>query len=152
MESDRVTDAQRVALAKCMEATEQVRLHAGQMQAIGRPWSRGRFDYSKNDLVALSDYRDELKLAFTNLASVHQEFLKGLSEAQEKRLDQRLRKLDHLQAEFNSKISEFDHDLMKAEPGADSTGIAWDLNALKRAADKWRSEHEKIAKEMTATS
>ena len=142
------TNDQRVALQKCMKATDQVRIHASQMQVVGRPWGRGRTGYSKNDLVALSDYRDELKLALSNLAAVHQEFLKELSEAQEQRLDQRLRKLDHLQAEFRSKISEFDHDLLRTEPGPDSTGIAWDVNSLKRTADKWLSEHRKISKEL----
>ncbi len=139
---------QRVALEKCMKATDQVRIQASQMQATGRPWGRGRTGYSKNDLVALSDYRDELKLALSNLAAVHQEFLNGLSEAQEQRLDQRLRKLNHLQAEFSSKISEFDHDLLRTEPGPDSTGIAWDVNSLKRTADKWLSEHRKISTEL----
>ena len=142
------TNEQRVALAKCMQATDQVRIQASQMQAMGRPWGRGRTGYSENDLVALSDYRDELKLALSNLTAVHHEFLKGLSEAQEQRLDQRLRKLDHLQAEFSSKISEFDHDLLRTEPGPDSTGIAWDVNSLKRTADKWQSEHKKISKEL----
>lgn len=140
---------QRMALARCMKATDQVRTQANQMQAVGRPWGRGRIGYSKNDLVALSDYRDELELALSNLAAVHQEFVKGLSEAEEQRLDQRLRKLNHLQAEFSSKIAEFDHDLLKTEPGPDSTGIVWDVNSLKRAADKWQSEHQKISKELS---
>ena len=142
-----VTDAQRMALAKCMEATEQVLMQASQMQTMGRPF-RGRISYSRNDLVILSDYREELNQALTNLTAVHLEFLKGLSEAQEKRLDQRLRKLDHLQAELSSRMSEIDHDFLKAEPGPDSSGFAWDLSALKRAADKWLSEHRKIEKEM----
>ena len=139
---------QPVALEKCMKATDQVRIQMSQMQAMGRPWGRGRTGYSKNDLVALSDYRDELKSALSNLAAVHQEFLKGLNDVQEQRLDQRLRKLDHLQAEFGSRISEFDHDLLRTEPGPDSTGIAWDVNSLKRTADKWQSEHKKISKDL----
>jgi hypothetical protein len=138
-----------VALQKCMKATNQVRNEASQMQVTGRPWGRGRTGYSKNDLVALSDYRDELKSALSNLAAVHREFLKGLSDTQEQRVDQRLKKLDHLQAEFSSKISEFDHDLLRTEPGPDSTGIAWDVNSLKRTADKWQSEHKKISKELS---
>lgn len=142
------TNAQRAAFANCMQATDQVRIQASHMQAMGRPWGRGRIGYSKNDLVALSDYRNELKLALSNLAAVHQDFLKGLSEAEQQRVDQRLRKLDHLQAEFSSKIAEFDHDLAKTEPGPDSTGIAWDVNSLKRVADKWQSEHKKISKEL----
>ncbi len=142
------TNDQRVALAKCMKATEQVRIHASEMQAMGRPWGRGRLGYSTNDLVILSDYRDELRLALSNLAAVHQEFLKGLSEAQEQRLEQPLRKLEHLQAELSVRMSEFDHDLLKAEPGPDSSGISWDVNGLKRVADKWRSEHRKMEKQM----
>ena len=143
-----VTDNQRVALAKCMEATEQIRIEASQLQAIRRPWGRGRVGYSKNDLVAISDYREEINQALTHLAAVHQEFLNGLSEAQEKSLEQRLRKLDHLQTELSFRMSEIDHDLLKAQPGPDTTGISWDVDGLKRAADKWRSEHRKIEKEM----
>lgn len=142
------TNDQRVALAKCMKATEQVRIHASEMRAMGRPWGRGRIGYSKNDLVILSDHRDELRLALSKLAAVHQEFLKGLSEAQEQRLEQRLRKLDQLQAELNVRISEIDRDLLKAEPGPDSSGISWDVDGIQRAADKWRSQHRKIEKEM----
>lgn len=143
------TNDQRAALDKCMKATDQVRIRTSQMQAIGRPWGRGRIGYSKNDLVALSDYRDDLKLALSNLAAVHQEFVKGLSEAEEQKFNQRLRKLNHLQAEFSSKIAEFDHDLLKTEPGPDSTGIVWDVNSLKRTTDKWQSEHQKISKELS---
>lgn len=143
------TNDQRMALAKCLKATDRVRIQTSQMQAVRRPWGRGRIGYSKNDLVALSDYRDELKLALSNLAAVHREFLRGLSEAEEQRLDQRLRKLDHLQEVFGSKIAEFDHDLLKTEPGPDSTGIVWDVNSLKRAADKWQSEHQKISQELS---
>jgi hypothetical protein len=139
---------QQMALKKCMEATERVRMQVSQMQAMGRPWSRGRFGYSRNDLVALSDYLEELVQALINLGVVHQEFRQGLSPVQEQRLELPLSKLDHLQADLNHKISEIDHDLKKAEPGPDSTGIAWDVNTLKRAADKWRSEHVKIAKQM----
>ena len=142
------TEDQRVALSKCMKATEQVLIHAGEMQTMGRPWGRGRTGYSKNDLVILSDHRDELRLALSNLAAAHQELLKGLSEAQEQKMEQRLRKLDHLQAELSARMSEIDHDLAKAEPGPDSSGISWDVNGLKRAADKWGSQHRKIAKEM----
>lgn len=142
------TNDQGVALAKCMDATQQVRLHGSQMQAIGRPWGRGRIGYSKNDLVALSDHRDELKQALTKLAAVHQEFLMRLSEAQEKSVEPRLRKLDRLQTEMSFKLSELDHDLLRADPGPDSTGITWDINGLNSAADKWRSEHKKISKEL----
>jgi hypothetical protein len=142
------TNDQRVALAKCMEATEQVGIQVSDMQAMGRPWGRGRIGYSKNDLVILSDYRDELRLALSNLAAVHQEFLKRLSEAQEQRLEQPLRKLDRLQVKLNVRMSEIDHDLLIAEPGPDSSGISWDVNELKRAADKWLSEHRKIGKEI----
>ena len=141
-------NGQREALMKCMKATDTVRIEASKMQTLGRPWGRGRTGYSKNDLVALSDYSSELKLALTNLAAVHQEFIKGLSEAQEQKVDQRLRKLDHLQAEFGSKIAEFDHDLLRTEPGPDSTGIAWDVSSLNRAADKWQSEHKRISKDL----
>ena len=137
---------QRLALAKCMKATEQVRVLASDMQATGRPWGRGRIGYSKNDLVILSDYRDEFRLAVSNLAAIHQELLKGFSEAQEQRLEQPLRKLDHLQSELSSRMSEFDRDLRKTEPGPDSTGIAWDVSGLKRVAEKWSSEHRKMEK------
>jgi hypothetical protein len=66
---------QRVAIAKCMKATDQVRSGASQMQAMARPWGRGRLGYSKNDLFALVDYREELRPVLTNFAAVHQEEL-----------------------------------------------------------------------------
>jgi hypothetical protein len=142
------TNDQRVAIAKCMKATDQVSFVASQMQAIGRPWGRGRLGYAKNDLFALADYREQLRPVLTNLAAVHQEFLNGLSETQKQNLDRSLKKLDHLQAELSSRTSDIDHDLMRAEPGPDSTGISWDVNKLKTATEKWRSEHRKIEKEL----
>ena len=45
-------------------------------------------------------------------------------------------------------MSEIVRDLKKADPGPDSAGITWDVDGLKRAVDKWRSEHRKIEKEM----
>ena len=142
------TPAQRMAFAKCMEAMERLRGKINQMPRIGSPWSRSRVSYSSNDLDALSDLREQLETALTDLTATHQEFRKGMTDAQRRELARRLSKLEHLQAQLNSGASQLDHDLTAARPGPASPNVSWDVNSIKGAAGKWRSEHRKIAKEM----
>ena len=143
------TPAQRLAFAKCMEATERLRGTINQMPRIGSPWSRSRVSYSSNDLNALSDLREQLETALADLTAIHQEFRKGLTDAQRHELERRLSKLEHLQTQLNSGASQLDHDLTAARPGPASPNVSWDVNSIKRAGGKWRSEHRKIAKEMS---
>ena len=147
----KATDDQRMAFAKCMEATARVRLEARQMARTARtgsPWSRGRVSYDRDNLRALSGQGEQLKAALTDLEAAHHEFLKDLIDAQKSGLERHLGKLDHLQAKLNSQIPEIDHDLAAARPGPGPLNISWDINSVKSSADRWRSEHKKIGKEM----
>ncbi len=143
------TPAQRMAFAKCMEAMERLRGTVNQMPRIGSPWSRSRVSYSSNDLDALSDLREQLETDLADLTSAHQKFRKGLTDAQQREFERRLSKLEHLGAQMNSEASRLDRDLIAAKPGPASPNISWDVDSIKRVAGKWRSEHRRIAKEMS---
>ena len=142
------TPDQRMAFTKCMEATERLRGTIGKMPRIGSPWSRSRVSYSSRDLDALSDLREQFEAALIDLTVTHQEFKKGLTDIQQRELERRFSKLDRLEAKINSSASEFGHDLAAAKPGPAPPSIAWAVNSLNRATNKWRSEHRKIAKEL----
>ena len=142
------TADQRTAVTRCLEATELVRHTADQMPRIGGPWSRSRLNYSASDLNALSELTERFETLLADLAATHQEFTEKLTKAQRDRLEQQLRKLEQLQAKMNSASGELDRDLARAKPGPTSPNIAWDVVSIKSAADKWRSENRRIAKEM----
>jgi len=144
----KATDDQRKALAKCMEDAEQLRSVAGRMPRIGSPWSRSRLSYTESDVSALAAITEQLKADLDGLTATHEKFRKQLTDKQRSQFERRLRKLDHLQAKMNSTVAELDRQLAKAKPGPASPSIAWDVNSIKRAADKWHSEHRKIAKEL----
>lgn len=142
------TNEQRMALVTCMDATKRVRLDLKRIPQIGSPWSRSRKSYNQNDLVALSNDEKNLQADLIQLSAVHQEFHKHLTAVQRKRLDKRLDKLNGLRSELRSQASRIADDLAVARPGPASPNLSWDVNALAKTADKWRSEHIKIAKEM----
>jgi small-conductance mechanosensitive channel len=142
------TADQRAAVAKCIEATDQLRAVAGRMPRIGSPWSRSRLTYTASDLNALSNLTGQFETALAHLAATHEEFSKSLTDPQRSRFKRQLRKLEQLQAKMNSTSAELDRDLARAKPGPTSPNIAWDANSIKRTTDKWRSEHRKIAREM----
>lgn len=138
-----VTDDQRAALAKCMEATEQVRLAVRQMTKKHRPYSRSHVIYN---LITVSEHTEQFEAALTDLTAAHQEFRNTLSDAQDSRLEKHLRKLDHLQAELTSRVAKIDYGLTVERP--DSLDISWNVDMVVRATNGWRSEHRKIAKEI----
>ena len=138
-----VTDDQRTALAKCMEATERVRQAVRQMTKKHSPYSRSHMIYNLN---TVSEQTGQFEAALTDLTTAHQEFRNTLDEAQDSRLEKRLRKLDHLQAELNSRVTKIDYGL--AAERLDSLDISRNVDMVVRAANGWRSEHRKIAKEM----
>ena len=142
------TVGQRTAIAKCLEATEQVRQTAGKMPRIGSPWSRSRRTYSARDLSTLLVLSEQFEAAVANLAATHQEFLEELTDRQASELKRQLKKLEQLEARMNSGDSQLNRDLAAAKPGPFSPNISWDVDSIKRATDKWRSEHRKVAKEL----
>ena len=139
---------QRTAIGKCLEATELARQTAGKMPQIGSPWSRSRRTYSNRDLSALLDLSGQFEAAVANLEETHQGFVKELTDHQASELKRHLEKLDQLEVKMNSSASQLNRDLAAAKPGPNSPNISWDVDSIKRAADKWRAEHRKIAKEM----
>lgn len=148
----KATADERVALSKCMDASKRLDLAIRRMPRIGSPWSRSRLSYTARDLGELSDLRQQFEEELTALSKIHEELRKELTDVQVSQLKRRLNKLDRLEAQMNSGVGELERDLMRAKPGPASPNISWDVNSIKRAADKWRSEHRKIAKEMGITS
>lgn len=144
----KVTDDQRRAFANCMEKVEQLRSLTGRMPRIGSPWSRSRLSYTTSDVSALTAITEQLEADLSELTLTHEALRKQLTDSQRSKFEQHLHKLDNLQAKMNSTVAELDRELAKAKPGPASPSIAWDVNSIKRASDKWRSEHRKIAKEL----
>ena len=142
------TADQRAAIAQCLEATVLVRQTADKMPRIGSPWSRSRRNYSNRDLSALLDLSGEFEAAVADLAATHQEFVRELTDHQASELKRDLKKLDQLEAKMNSGAAQLNRDLAVAKPGPFSPDISWDVDSIKRSADKWRSEHRKIGKEL----
>jgi hypothetical protein len=142
------TADQRAGIAKCLEAMERVRQTAGKMPRIGSFWSRSRRTYSARDLTALSDLSEQFETAVADLVETHHKFVEELTDRQASELKRRLKKLDQLEAKMNSGAAQLNRDLAVAKPGPFSPDISWDVDSIKRATDKWRSEHRKIAKEM----
>ena len=142
------TADQRAAIAKCLEATEQVRQTADKMPRIGSPWSRSRRTYSARELSTLLGLSEQFEAAVANLAATHQEFLEELTDRQASELQRQLKKLDQFEARMNSGDSQLNRDQAAAKPGPFSPNISWDVDSIKRATDKWRSEHRKIAREL----
>lgn len=142
------TDNQRTSLQQCMENTDRLRAVANRMPRIGSPWIRSRLSYTTSDVSALSNLTEQFEAALTDLIATHKAFREELTDAQRTRLERRLRKLEHLESKMDSDATELDRDLAKAKPGPASPNIAWEVNSIKSAVDKWRSEHRKIAKEM----
>lgn len=143
------TKDQRMAFVECMNATARVRLDLKRIPEIGNPWSRSRKSYSQNDLVALSNDEANLQADLAHLVAVHQEFRNRLTAAQKSHSKKQLDKLNGLQTELASQESRIAHDLAAAQPGPASPNLSWDVNALTKTADKWRSVHGKIAKEIS---
>lgn len=143
-----VTANPQLALAKCMDVTHHLRIRIAEMARIGHPWSRSRLTYDANDLSTLVQHSAQLHRDVDDLAAAHQQFLNDLSADQRSRLTKPLGKLDRLLSELPSRISQLDHDLMRAKPGPNTPSLSWDIRGIREAADKWASQEKEIAKEM----
>lgn len=143
-----VTSDQRMDLKNCMAATKQVEQIVNQMARIGSPWSRGRVNYSRRDLMVLAQREQELYAALNTLTTVHEELRNSLAEVRDPAIAKRLNKLDRLEAKLHSGSAQIGHDLASARPGPWSHEVSWDVDAVRNTANKWQAEHKQIAREM----
>lgn len=141
-------DNQIAAFEKCMEATQQVRISLAQMdQSTNR--SRGGEAQQANDV---SPRKQQLEALLKYLAETHDAFGLTLTEAQRKGLERQLRKLNELQTEMSTVALRVAQTAMDSSSGPGSRRIGSDLKTLRKDAERWHSEHRKIAKQMSIPS
>lgn len=143
-----VTDSQREDLANCVAAIKQVQRIINQMSQIGSHWGRGRINYSSSDLAFFSDREQALKEALTALETNHEALRKDLASFHDRSLDKSLRTLKRLKAKLNSDSAQIDRDLVTARPGPWSPELSWDVDAVRKAANKMQAELEQIARKL----
>lgn len=143
------TNSQRHAFAECVETTGQVRAAIVQMGNIGRPWSRSRVIYAQQDLRALAENEERFQSMLNGLVNAHEVFWRTLNDVQRSNLEPRLRRLGHLQNEMKASASRLSQTVLDAVPGPAPPQIKRTMDALRKDADRWRSEHRKLATEMS---
>lgn len=143
-----VSSGQRSDLVKCMAEARRVQRIGDQMSSIGRPWGRGRVDYSRHDLLVFSERERALNEAIFALATAHEQLRKNLAEIHDQNLEKHLQKLGRVQAKLYSTRSQIAHDLARAHPGSGSPELSWDVYALRKASAKWAGEHNLIAHDL----
>ncbi len=141
----RATDAQREAFAHRMAATEAAR-DTGRSMGDNTYWNSWHNRHVGYDLSAVQGKKDQLQSALTGMATAHQEFLEVLSQDQNTELGSNLTRLEKLQGDLNSQMSQLNEALTAARP--DSFRVSTRLYGIGKSIDKWRSELRKIAKEM----
>lgn len=132
------TDDQRVAFANCMKATKKVHKLADQMVGPGTRW--------RYDADVFPNQEKQLQAALAELDAVHQQFRHSLSQDQEWELRKYISKLDQLNTDLGERIARVDRELSRNKP--DWRLLYSDTHKIKEQTEKWRSEHQKIAKEM----
>lgn len=132
---------QRTAFATCMEATDRVLRLADQMAS---PGTRGNYD-----AAVFPAQKEQMQAALAELETAHRRFHHSLNQPQEKELRQYLRKLERLQTELSKRIAQVDRELSTNKP--DPRRLRDDTHKIREVAEKWQSEHRKIAKEMGIT-
>jgi hypothetical protein len=142
----RATDTQRDAFARCVAATEAVR-KTGRLMGDSNYWNSWRYRHLGYDLGAVSGRMDQFQAALTDLAAAHQQFLQELDSDQKAELSPNLNKLERLQSELNSQMSQLDREVAADRP--DSFRVSTRVYGIGKAIDKWRSQHKKIAKAMS---
>lgn len=143
-----VTNSQRDDVETCMAATKQVQQIIDQMTRIGRPWGRGHMDYSRQDLMALSNREQSLDAGLGAMTNAHNELRKSLAGLNDRAGEKRLQKLERLRAKLYSGSSQIGRDLSAARPGPGSPELSWDIYAFKKAANRWQAAHKQIAREL----
>ena len=140
--------SQHEDLANCVAAIKQVQQIVNQMTRIGSHWGRGRINYSPSDLAFFSDREQALKEALTALETNHEALRRDLAGLHDRSLDKSLRTLKRLQAKLNSDSAQIDRDLATARPGPWSPELSWDVDAVRKAANKVHAELERIARKL----
>lgn len=142
----RATDNQREAFAHCMAATEAAR-ETGRSVGDNTYWNSWRYRHVGYDLDAVYRKKDQFQSALADMTAAHRQFLQVLSEEQATELRPNLNKLERLQGQLSSQISQLDDELTAVKP--DSFRVSTRLYGMGKTIDKWRSQHRKIAKEMS---
>ncbi len=142
----RATDTQREAFVHCMAATEAAR-KMGRLMGDSNYWNSWRYRHLGYDLSAVSGRMDQLESGLTEIAAAHEQFLQELDADQKTGLRPNLSKLERLQSDLNSQMSQLDEELTAAKP--DLFRVSTRVYGIGKTLDKWRSRHRKIAKEMS---
>jgi hypothetical protein len=140
------TEEEREAFAHCMAAMEAAR-KTGRLMGDSNYWDSWRYRHLGYDLNAVYRSKDELQLALAGMVTAHQQFLEALSQEQTTELMPNLSRLEQLQGELNSQMSQLNEELTAAKP--DSFHVSTRLYGIGKTIDKWRSQHRNIAKEMS---
>jgi hypothetical protein len=140
------TDTQREVFAHCMAATKAAR-KTGRLMGDSNYWDSWRYRHLGYDLSAVSGRMDQFQSALSEMATSHEQFLQELDRDQKTELRPNLSKLEQLQSDLNSQMSQLDEELTAARP--DSFRVSTRLYGVGKTIDKWRSQHRKIAKEMS---
>ncbi len=135
----RATEDQRMAFAKCRQANEKVRKVVDKMTGPGMRW--------RYDARVFPGQNEELRSAVQDMIVAHDEFRQILTQAQEKELRKHFEKLEELQTALDSQMSRLSDELTVRGP--DSRRIYSEAHKVKETADKWHSDHKKIAKAMS---
>lgn len=142
----RATDIQRDAFARCVAATETVR-KTGRLMGDSNYWNSWRYRHLGYDLGAVSARMDQFQAALTEMATAHAQFLQELDPDQKAELSPNLDRLERLQSELNSQMSQLDREVTADRP--DSFRVSTRVYEIGKTIDKWRSQHKEIAKEMS---
>lgn len=135
----RAGEDQRIAFAMCRNSGESVHKIADQMVGPGTRW--------RYDEKVFPTQKERLEIALAVMSRAHQQFRETLSEAQKQDLVRNLGKLERLQNALSQRMAQLDEELRVDKP--DPRRVYADTHKIKEIADKWRSEHKKIAKEMS---
>lgn len=132
------TDEQRMAFAYCVSATEAVRRLSKRMVSLNNHW--------RYNPKVFPGQKEQLRSSVANMTEVHEQFLQSLSQDQAKALSQDLTELEQLQTELNAELSQLDEEWTSSR--SDRGNIATSVYRIRKIADRWCSEHGKIATEM----
>ncbi len=140
------TEEEREAFAHCAATIEAAR-QTGRSLGDNNYWDSWRYRHLGYDLDAVYRKKDQLQSALVGMTVVHQQFLEVLNQDQATELRPDLNKLERLQSDLNLQTSQLNEELMAAKP--DSFRVSTKLYGIGKTIDKWRSQHKKIAKEMS---
>lgn len=135
------TKDQRIAIGRCKDAADRVHKVAAQMVGPGTRW--------RYDADVFPRQEAQLRATLGELMTNHQQFRHALRSDQEMSLRTYLDRLDGLSAALTLRMEDLDRELSRSKP--DGRVLYSDAHKIKELAEKWRSEHRKIAKYMDIT-